>query len=156
MQNYAGLFIDSNSFLTHVSNGYSVNMDSSSLGSEHLENIKNMMIKNVIILFIAIVIPQTIFPQKWHSYSDSIIVNIRKNDFEKASRFVELADKEINTNTNLKDTIYADYIYRKSVLQGYLSGNYNLTFLKDALKIWESNHNKNHFKNNENKFFYRF
>lgn len=45
MQNYAGLFIDSNSFLTHVSNGYSVNMDSSSLGSEHLENIKKLLLQ---------------------------------------------------------------------------------------------------------------
>ena len=104
------------------------------------------MMKNVLILFIIIVIPQAIFSQKWHSYSDSIKVNIRKNDFKKASRFVELADKEINATTNIKDTIYADYIYSKGVLQGNLSGNYNLIFLKEALKIWESNYNKNHLK----------
>ena len=111
------------------------------------------MMKNVLILFIIIVIPQAIFSQKWHSYSDSIKVNIRKNDFKKASRFVELADKEINATTNIKDTIYADYIYSKGVLQGYLSGNYNLIFLKEALKIWESNYNKNHLKIMKINFF---
>jgi len=57
--------------------------------------------------------PCFLFSQQWHAYSDSIISNINKNNLEKASYFVKLADLEIKNSKPEIDTIYADYLYRK-------------------------------------------
>ena len=105
------------------------------------------MMRYLIITLIAIVcFTDIMHSQKLEQFTDSIISNINKRDFKKAAYFSQLSENEMNKNVTAKDTLFANYLYAKGVLQGYLSGNYNLTFLKDALKIWESNYNKNHFK----------
>ena len=83
--------------------------------------------------------------QTWQQYSDSVFVNLKNNNIKKTLKFIELADNEISKSNIIKDTIYADYIYRKGVVKSSL-GDYDSTLLKQALNIWESSNKKNYFK----------
>jgi hypothetical protein len=103
------------------------------------------MKKNNVFLILSFLVPIFVFSQQWHAYSDSIISNINKNNYEKASRFVELADSDISNLKPAKDTIYADFIYRKGVLN-YFQSKKSLNFLKESLSIWDSSNKKNNFK----------
>ncbi|TRX01349.1 CHAT domain-containing protein [Flavobacterium gawalongense] len=96
------------------------------------------------ILFI-IYFPFAVYSQQWHQYSDSIISSIRKNDLEKASRFIELADIDLEKSNVIKDTIYADYLYRKGIAN-YFQSQYSLDFFKGALAIWDVSTKKNYSK----------
>ncbi len=69
--------------------------------------------------------------QKWHMYSDSTLIYYKKNDINKANYFIKLANTEIGDSNIKKDTIYADYLYRRGVVTSSISD------LKEALKIWE-------------------
>ena len=86
--------------------------------------------------------PNYILSQQWYQYSDSIISNINKNDLKKASQFVELADTEIGQLKVIKDTLYADYLYRKGVLN-YFQSKKCLDYLKESFSIWDSSKKKN-------------
>ena len=85
------------------------------------------------------------FSQQWHAYSDSVLVNFKKNDIDKASHFIDLADVDLAKSKIIRDTLYADYLYRKGVVKSSL-GNYDSTLLKQALDIWESSPKKNYLK----------
>jgi hypothetical protein len=98
------------------------------------------MKKNIAFILFIICFPFTIYSQKWQQYSDSIMSNIRKNDLEKASRFIELADKELVQSKVMKDTLYADYLYRKGVVQSF-QGNYDTNIFIESLSIWEASPN---------------
>ena len=98
-----------------------------------------------ITLFIIISFPNFLFSQQWQQYSDSVISNIKKNDYNRASYFIDLADKNIEKSLVVKDTLYADYIYRKGVVKSYL-GDFDSTLLKQSLDIWESSSKKNYLK----------
>jgi hypothetical protein len=101
------------------------------------------MKKNTI--FFLVFLPSFLFSQQWHAYSDSIISNINKKNYEKATRFVELADSDISNLKPEKDTIYADFIYRKGVLN-YFQSKKCLNYLKESLSIWDDSDKKNYFK----------
>lgn len=101
------------------------------------------MKKIQVLLFICF--PCFAYSQQWHQYSDSVLVNFKKNNIEKATHFIELADEELIKSKFIKDTIYADYLYRKGVLKSSLR-DYDSTLLKQALDIWESSNNKNYLK----------
>jgi CHAT domain-containing protein len=98
--------------------------------------------KYLLIVLFLLSFPFANYSQQWHQYSDSIMSNIRKNDLEKASRFIELADKELAQSKVIKDTLYADYLYRKGVIESY-QGNYATTIFLESLLIWESSNKKN-------------
>ena len=89
--------------------------------------------------------PYFLFSQQWQAYSDSILFNIKGDNIQRASHFVDIVDKEIENSLIVKDTIYADYLYRKGVVKSRL-GDYNPTLLKEALDIWEQASKKNYLK----------
>ncbi len=100
--------------------------------------------KKSILLFL-VFLPCLMTSQQWHQYSDSIISNINKKNYENASKFLELADSDITKLKPVKDTIYADFVYRKGVLN-YFQSKISLSYLKESLSIWDSSNKKNNFK----------
>ena len=101
--------------------------------------------KKIKALFFIICLPYLANAQQWQQYSDSVFVNFKKNKIDKTLNFIELADNDIAKSNVLKDTTYAEYIYRKCVVKSSL-GDYNSTLLKQALDIWESSSKKNQLK----------
>lgn len=97
------------------------------------------------VLFFIVCIPCFAYSQQWQQYSDSVFVYFKKNDIDKASHFIELADIDLAKSNIIKDTLYADYIYRKGVVKSSL-GDYDSTLLKQSLDIWESSTKKNYLK----------
>lgn len=82
--------------------------------------------------------PNNSYSQQWHQYSDSIYKCISKDDLKKASHFIELAENNIDYKNVIKDTLYADYLYRKSVVNSFL-GDYDTNVLEESLSIWNQN-----------------
>jgi CHAT domain-containing protein len=97
-------------------------------------------------------LPYAVFSQQWHTYSDSVLVYFKKNDINKASYFIDLADVDLAKSKIIRDTVYADYLYRKGVVKSSLQ-DYDSTLLKQALDIWESNIKKNYFKISKINYF---
>lgn len=97
------------------------------------------------VLFFIVCFPCFAYSQQWQQYSDSVFVYFKKNDIDKASHFIELADIDLAKSNIIKDTLYADYIYRKGVVKSSL-GDYDSTLLKQSLNIWESSTKKNYLK----------
>ncbi|MCA6422439.1 MAG: hypothetical protein IM568_06440 [Flavobacterium sp.] len=102
------------------------------------------MRKSVLLLFFAF-LPCLVFSQQWQQYSDSIISNIKKNDYTRATYFIDLADNDINKSSIIKDTIYADYLYRKGVVK-YDSGKFDAALFEESLSIWEISEKQNYTK----------
>ncbi len=100
--------------------------------------------KKNILLFL-VFLPCFVSSQTWQQYSDSVFVNLKNNNIKKTLKFIELADNELSKSNIIKDTIYADYLYRKGVVKSSL-GDYDSTLLKQALNIWESSNKRNYFK----------
>ena len=103
------------------------------------------MKKYILVLLFSISLPCFVYSQEWKQYSDSVISNIKKNDYTRASYFIDLADKNIEKSLVVKDTLYADYIYRKGIVKSYF-GDFDSTLLKQSLDIWESSSKKNYLK----------
>lgn len=105
--------------------------------------------KKVKVLFFIFLFPCSVFSQQWHAYSDSIyqIVKVKfdQNGLDRANKFVQLADKDIEKLKVAEDTIYADYMYRKGVVKYHLGKFDNVPFDK-SLSIWEFNKKKNYSK----------
>lgn len=85
-----------------------------------------------LIIFLILTSLNQMNAQKWHLYSDSTLIYYKKNDLDKANYFIKLADNEIENSIVKKDTIYADYLYRRGVVTSSISD------LKESLKIWEN------------------
>lgn len=106
----------------------------------------------IIVLFLIVCVPFFAYSQQWHKYSDSVLVNFKKNNFEKAKYFIGIADADLQQSLVLKDTIYADYLYRKGVVksnQGYYDSSIlkeSLDVLSESLDIWNSSSKKNFLK----------
>lgn len=73
--------------------------------------------------------------QEWASYSDSIIVNIRASNHSKARGFLKLAEKYLLNRDIKKDTIYADFLYRRGLLTYFQNKNPEVDF-NESIKIW--------------------
>ena len=105
--------------------------------------------KKIKILFFIICFPCFAYSQNWHAYSDSIhkITSVKhdKKDLEKANRFIELADKGIEKMDVIKDTIYADYLYRKGVVK-YKIGQFTSQPFEESISIWNKSPKKNYLK----------
>ena len=101
--------------------------------------------KKIKVLFFIICFPCFAYSQQWQQYSDSVLFYFKKNNIDKASNFIELADADLAKSKILRDTLYADYLYRKGAVKSSL-GNYDSTLLKQALDIWESSPKKNYLK----------
>lgn len=101
--------------------------------------------KRVKVLFFIICLPCLAYSQQWQQYSDSVLVYFKKNDLNRASHFIDLADVDLAKSNVIRDTLYADYIYRKGVVKSSL-GDYDSTLLKQSLDIWESSPKKNYLK----------
>nr|WP_315215256.1 CHAT domain-containing protein [uncultured Flavobacterium sp.] len=63
----------------------------------------------------------------------------------KASRFVELADADLKNLKIIKDTTYADYLYRKDILN-YFQSKKSSELLYESLAIWGASKKKNYSK----------
>lgn len=100
------------------------------------------MKNNTTLLILLVIFPCFVFSQQLRQYSDSIYKCIKSNDLKNASKFIELADKEIEKTSIIKDTIYADYLYRKSLVKSFLGDYSNTVILQESLSIWRQN-NKN-------------
>ncbi len=98
----------------------------------------------VVQLFFILTFSQILNAQSWHKYSDSIYSNINKNNFKNAKHFIELADADIKNYKIKKDTIYADYIYRKGVV--FCKEENTINLFNEAIKIWEQSSKKNLYK----------
>ena len=101
--------------------------------------------KKNILLFL-VFLPFAVFSQKWHAYSDSIISNINKNNFEKANNFSQLADNDLLKTKHVKDTLYANYLYAKGVLYSFDETKNGIDFLNESLSIWNNSEKKNYYK----------
>lgn len=112
--------------------------------------------KKFIVLFIIICIPSFAYSQQWHAYLDSItkITSVKhdKKDLERAYKFVELADKDIEKNDVKRDTIYADYLYRKGFVK-YSIGQFTSQPFEESISIWNQSQKKNYLKLSKNHYF---
>ena len=73
-------------------------------------------IKPIFLLAFLFNYPNYTFSQKWYQYSDSISNCIVNYNLKEASRFIKLAESDINYSTVKKDTIFADFLYRKNLV----------------------------------------
>lgn len=101
--------------------------------------------RNIKVLIFIICIPCIVYSQQWHEYSDSILYNLKKNDYTRATHFIGLSDSILGRTKHTKDTLYADYIYRKAVVKSRL-GDYDTSLFKQSLAIWETSSKKNYLK----------
>ena len=97
-------------------------------------------------LFLVIFFPCLVYSQQWQQYSDSIISNINKNNFEKANNFSQLADNDLLKTKFVKDTLYANYLYAKGVLYSFDSKKNGINLLNESLNIWNNSEKKNYYK----------
>jgi CHAT domain-containing protein len=84
--------------------------------------------------------------QKWHQYSDSILVFFQKSDLKNTTRYLKLAEEDLKSSSIVEDTIYADFLYRKGVAYSLNNQNYEIKDLLKSLEIWKKSSSKNHFK----------
>ena len=103
------------------------------------------MKKYNVFLILSFLAPFFVFSQEWHQFSDSVLVNFKKNNIEKSSYFIELADKELAKSSINKDTIYGDYLFRKGVVKSTL-GSFDLNIFKQSLDVWNLSTRKNFLK----------
>jgi CHAT domain-containing protein len=87
----------------------------------------------------------SVYSQQLNQYTDSILVNINKNNKLKAKFFIELAEASIKNNDIKKDTIFADYLYAKGVYH-YFQPTDSIECFLEASKIWSKSKPKNYFK----------
>ena len=99
----------------------------------------------ILLLFLTFFIPLLASSQKWILYSDSVLFHFKNNATSDAIRFIDSADAEINKIIAIKDTNYAEFLYRKGVVKSSL-GDFNSDLLKESLNIWESIRPKNYLK----------
>jgi CHAT domain-containing protein len=99
----------------------------------------------ILLLFLTFFTPLLASSQKWILYSDSVLFHFKNNETFDAVRFIDSAEAEINKIIVIKDTNYADYLYRKGVVKSSL-GDFNSDLLKESLNIWESIRPKNFLK----------
>ncbi|KSA14193.1 CHAT domain-containing protein [Maribacter dokdonensis] len=85
------------------------------------------------------------YAQDWHKYSDSIISNFRINNYSRAKEFLSLAETDIKITGHNTDTIYADFLYRKGLIQ-YLHNESPIKSFDESLSIWKSSNNINYLK----------
>ena len=105
------------------------------------------MMRYLILTLIAIIcFTDVMHSQKLVQFTDSIIQNVNRNNYEKATYFNQLAEKEIiNKSLKKKDTLFADYLYAKSVLY-YFTSKKSTNTLKESLDIWNKSNVKNQYK----------
>ena len=103
--------------------------------------------KKKILLFILFCLPSFAHSQQWQAYSDSIgkITSVKhdKKDLEKANRFIELADRDIEKTNIVKDTIFAHYLYLKGVVK-YKIGQFTSQPFEESISIWNKSPKKNY------------
>ncbi len=95
-------------------------------------------IKPIFLLAFLFSYPNYTFSQKWQQYSDSINNSIAKNNLIVASRFIKLAESDIDYSSVKRDTIFADFLYRKSLVNSFL-GDYDTKAFEESLLIWKQN-----------------
>jgi len=83
-----------------------------------------------------------LFGQNWVRHSDSIISNIRNNNLSKAKIFLKLAEKDLSKSTFIRDTVYADFLYRKGLLRSFQNENPEKEF-NESITIWNGSNNVN-------------
>ncbi len=110
-----------------------------------MEGVKNVIMKKNILLFL-VFLPCFASSQTWQQYSDSIISNINKNNFEKAQNFSQLADNDLLKTKFIKDTLYANYLYAKGVLYTFDETKDGTYLLNESLNIWNNSEKKNFLK----------
>ena len=98
------------------------------------------------VLFFIVFLPSFANSQQWQQYSDSIISNINKNNFEKANNFSQLADNDLLKTKFVKDTLYANYLYAKGVLYSFDETKNGIDLLNESLNIWNYSEKKNYYK----------
>ncbi|WP_452228974.1 hypothetical protein [Lacinutrix sp. MEBiC02404] len=83
--------------------------------------------------------------QDWHRLSDSIYNNILNDNIEKAEVFLELTNELIGDSKVIKDTVYADFLYRKGLVSFY-KGKPSLDFFQESLTLRNKLGSKNSYK----------
>jgi hypothetical protein len=107
------------------------------------------MKKIIKLLFFVICFPCIVYSQEWKQYSDSIyqIIKVKfdQNGLDNANKYIQLADKDIEKINSNKDTIYADYLYRKGYVK-YNIGQFTPELFEESLSIWKESNKKNNMK----------
>lgn len=81
-----------------------------------------------------------LFGQNWVRYSDSILSNIRSGNHSKAKDFLDLAEKDLLKDNFKRDTLYADFLYRKGLISYFQKQNPAKEF-NESLSIWKDSKN---------------
>lgn len=115
-----------------------------------MECIENLIMKKIIkLLFFVICFPCIVYSQEWKQYSDSIyqIIKVKfdQNGLDNANKYIQLADEDIEKINFNKDTIYADYLYRKGYVK-YNIGQFIPELFEESLSIWKESNKKNNMK----------
>ena len=112
--------------------------------------------KKINLLFFIICLPCLVYSQEWKQYSDSIyqIIKVKfdQNGLDTANKYIQLADKDIEKININKDTIYADYLYRKGYVK-YNIGQFTPKLFEESLSIWKESNKKNNMKIMKNHYF---
>lgn len=82
--------------------------------------------------------------QTWHKFSDSILVNYTKNKIDKAKLFLDLTEQELNKTEIKIDSAYADFLYRKGLIN--INNEECVKLFNESLRVWEESDNKNYLK----------
>lgn len=80
--------------------------------------------------------------QEWVKYSDSILSNLQKNDFQQAESYMLRAEKELSNFQPLRDSLYAKYFYRKGLVRYSLFQDGEDDFM-ESLNTWKDIQEKN-------------
>lgn len=94
-------------------------------------------------------LPFFAYSQQWQQYADTLTkitqVNQNKSDLERALKYIKLIDNDISKSKLSKDTIYAEYLYRKGFVL-YRVGELRPDLFEESHLIWQQSTKKDFFK----------
>lgn len=84
--------------------------------------------------------------QDWVKHADSVYTYFKINDDKSALKHIRIVDSIIELNGVIKDTNFAEYLYRKGVVMSSIGDSSSNQFLINSLNIWENSIIKNNLK----------
>lgn len=104
------------------------------------------MKKIIIIILLVNLLTTNLNAQDWIKHADSVYTYFKINDDKNALKHIRIVDSIIELNGVIKDTNFAEYLYRKGVVMSSIGDSSSNQFLINSLNIWENSIIKNNLK----------